>query len=571
MREAPLPQAGTSFLQRYRWIRWFAAAALLAMAVLAASLAFLARRVEPYLHARIVEALEQHFHARVELDSFHVSLRTGEQGEWGVWARGAGLRIWPPAQMADLTVPASSQPLIQLDSFSFQAPLRYARGAPIRLNQVRLRGLRIRIPRRTHTEPASPATSAPAAVGPANPQRIRFKVQSVECAGARLEIETTKLPLVFDIAHVLVDGFAPGGAIHFAADLTNPRPHGAIHATGIFGPWQVSDPGETPLQGDYTLTRADLGDFKGIAGLLSSTGHFQGALRRVEVQGSTNTPDFRLEPFNTQLPLRTSFRARVDGTTGDTWLDAVDATLGSSHLTAKGQIVRVLDATPTGPQRGKGHDIALDVDIDHGHIEDFLRLLSHAGTSLLIGNLQLQAHVHVPPGPLPVHQRMDLQGQFLLDQAEFTSATVQQRIRELSLRGQGRPHEAHAASAPDVHSQMQSHFTLATGEITLPDLTYNVPGAQIQLHGAYTLDGGALDFIGAAHTQATLSQMVGGWKGLLLKPADPFFKHGTAGAVIPIRIGGTRQSPDFGIDINGLKTTSPERPGDATPKPPPAP
>lgn len=118
---------------------------------------------------------------------------------------------------------------------------------------------------------------------------------------------------------------------------------------------------------------------------------------------------------------------------------------------------------------------------------------------------------------------------------------------------------------------MRSHFTLANGKMTLPDLTYNVPGAEIRLHGTYTLDDGALDFIGVAHTQATLSQLVGGWKGLLLKPADRFFKHDGKGAVIPIHISGTRQNPDFGIDLKRLKTTSPERPGDATPQPPPAP
>ena len=37
--------------------------------------------------------LEEHFHARVELDSFHVSLVDG------LWAEGKGLRIWPPARL----------------------------------------------------------------------------------------------------------------------------------------------------------------------------------------------------------------------------------------------------------------------------------------------------------------------------------------------------------------------------------------------------------------------------------------------------------------------------------------
>ncbi len=39
-------------------------------------------RAEPLLRARIVQGLEDHFHARVELNSFHVELRGG------LWAEG---------------------------------------------------------------------------------------------------------------------------------------------------------------------------------------------------------------------------------------------------------------------------------------------------------------------------------------------------------------------------------------------------------------------------------------------------------------------------------------------------
>jgi hypothetical protein len=67
-----------------------------------------ARRAEPYLRARIVEGLSSHFHARVELDTFHVSLGNGLRGEWGVWAQGHGLRIWPPVEVAGVVVPKPS-------------------------------------------------------------------------------------------------------------------------------------------------------------------------------------------------------------------------------------------------------------------------------------------------------------------------------------------------------------------------------------------------------------------------------------------------------------------------------
>jgi hypothetical protein len=50
--------------------------------------------------------------------------------------------------------------------------------------------------------------------------------------------------------------------------------------------------------------------------------------------------------------------------------------------------------------------------------------------------------------------------------------------------------------------------------------------------------------------QATVSQMVGGWKGILLKPADRFFKKNGAGAEVPIHINGTRDNPKFGLGTN---------------------
>jgi hypothetical protein len=553
---------------------------LAALAALAVTLGVLAHRVEPYLHARIIAALEARFHARVELDSFHLGLRVGQHGEWGVWAQGRGLRIWPPEQVANAGMPVAAQPgvpLIRLDEFSFHAPLRYRRGAPIHIPQVLLTGLDVRLPRRPHLQHSAPnfatpdtaaqaATAEPALGAPL----MAFHIDQVVCTAAHLQVDTSKLPLEFAISHIQVTGLDQSGVVHFTADLTNPRPRGQVHAAGTLGPWQVADPGETPLAGNYRFDRADLATFKGVAGILASTGRYQGTLREIAVVGETDTPDFRLSPFGTVLPLHTRFNARVDGTTGDTWLDAVDATLGSSHFTAKGQIVRVLVGDTPGLPRGNGHDIALAVNVDRGRIEDFLRLTSHSGTPLLTGDLHLQTQLHIAPGPMPVHQRIELQGQFALDKVAFTSESVQHRIQELSLRGQGRPGELKSTTQVAIQSQMEGRFSLAGGVLTLPDITYTVPGAAIALKGTYTLDGGELDFVGVARTQATVSQMVGGWKGMLLKPADRFFRKDGAGASIPIRISGTRQSPDFGVDLNRLKTTSPERPDAPGPQTTPA-
>jgi hypothetical protein len=46
-----------------------------------------------------------------------------------------------------------------------------------------------------------------------------------------------------------------------------------------------------------------------------------------------------------------------------------------------------------------------------------------------------------------------------------------------------------------------------------------------------------------------VSQMVTGWKSLLLKPVDPFFAKNGAGTEVPIQVTGTRSEPHFGLDF----------------------
>jgi hypothetical protein len=118
------------------------------------------------------------------------------------------------------------------------------------------------------------------------------------------------------------------------------------------------------------------------------------------------------------------------------------------------------------------------------------------------------------------------------------------------------PHQIKGADPDAVRSTMQGDFQLGEAVITLPALTYTVPGATIQLKGTYGVEGGALDFTGVAKLNATVSQMVGGVFGLLLKPADRIFKKDGAGTEVPIRISGTRQDPQFGVEFDRLRHKS---------------
>lgn len=603
------------FWRRHRWLIWTGAAVVAFLVIASVVLSIAARRVEPYLRARIVEGLADHFHTKVELDSFHVSVHHGKEAMFGIWATGRGLRIWPPHREGGdhpLETAVQSEPLIQLEEFSFHVPLRrYSTGKPVRIPEVRLKGLVVRVPprserdRNTGLQSAMSAEAPPAqkqehGIEPANNQGMlsNVLVQAVVCENAELVLETdkpNKLPLTFEIAKLKLKHLIPGEGMQFDAELTNARPKGLIQSSGSFGPWNIDDPGMSPVSGKYSFQHADLADFKGIAGILSSNGTYEGTLRALKVDGETMVPDFRLSQFGGKLPLHTNFHARVDGTNGDTYLDRVDAVLGRSQFTVTGKVVRVKPpeqdtgkAAGAAPDAGKpaagkpvaaravaaqapvaspetdaeaiqpGHLIDVNVTVPHGQIDDFVRLVSKSGTPLMTGELETQATLHIPPGDEPVHLRMKLDGHFKLNDARFTSEKFQQKVEDLSYHGLGRPDKMKHADPKSVTSEMESDFHIADGVATLPNLQYSVPGALIELHGTYALSG-EIHMDGTARMQATVSQMVGGWKGFLLKPVDRFFKKDGAGTLVGIKVRGTREQPDFGVDL-GAKSTHPERP-----------
>jgi hypothetical protein len=72
----------------------------------------------------------------------------------------------------------------------------------------------------------------------------------------------------------------------------------------------------------------------------------------------------------------------------------------------------------------------------------------------------------------------------------------------------------------------------------------------VNLTGTYSLDGNIFDFHGTARLDAKVSQMVTGWKSILLKPVDPFFSKNGAGTEVPFKITGTKSEPHFGLDFH---------------------
>jgi hypothetical protein len=452
----------------------------------------------------------------------------------GLEVSGTGLKIFGATDPNPYA--PGVQPLISLQEFHFHTGIRGLFGPTIHVDTVYVKGMELNVPPKEDRHEFTSMSS--------QTRKLKIVVDKFVCEDTKLLINTSKPgkpPLEFAISNLRMKDVGPSQPMPFDATLVNPKPVGDIHSTGLFGPWNEYAPRDTPVQGYYSFNNADLSTLKGIGGTLSSTGKYEGTLSNIMVDGQTDTPDFRIATSGHPVPLHTEFHASVDGTTGDTHLEPIKATLLHSSFTAKGSVIRV--------QNPHGHDIELDVVIDHARIEDLLKLGVRTDPPVMTGPVEMKTKLSLPAGSADVADRLRLAGNFHVFPAHFTNEKVQGRIDAISLRTQGRHKEAQDQTEEKVPVDLQGIFTLGNGTLSFSLLHFLIPGTHIDLTGNYTLDGRTFDFRGTARLDAKLSQMTTGWKSILLKPVDRFFSKDGAGTEVPVRITGTESEPHFGLDF----------------------
>ncbi len=170
--------------------------------------------------------------------------------------------------------------------------------------------------------------------------KIKISVDEIVFDDSKLIIGTIKPdkePKEFTMSRIVMRNIGPDAPWKYDTTLVNAIPKGDIHATGTFGPWDNESPGDSTVTGRYTFDHADLNTIKGIGGILFSVGEFSGQLNRIVVDGTTETPNFSLDTADHPVPLQTKFHAIVDGTSGDTYLQPVQARLGNSQFSCSGR------------------------------------------------------------------------------------------------------------------------------------------------------------------------------------------------------------------------------------------
>jgi AsmA-like C-terminal region len=496
------------------------AAILLAMIL---GLIWMSIRLKPMLQERLIIAIKEQYSRDVELKDLNISLLPGFS------AVGEGLVLHQQDR-------PGLPPMVTVKKLTVQASLRGVLSEPLQVERLILEGLQINVPPKQHEPDEDKEMKR---------RPPRFVIGEVIADGTLLQIlprKEGKEPLTFDISRLTLHSAGTTQPMRFHATLTNPKPPGNVFSTGEFGPWNDEEPSFTPVSGDYTFKNADLSVFKGIAGILASEGKYGGTLGRIEVDGTTDTPDFAVESGGNPVNLKTQFHAIVDGTDGDTYLEPLKAQFGRSSLIAHGGIY--------GKPGVKGKTVSLDVTVFDSRIEDLLRLAVKGKKPLMTGAVAFKTKFELPPGDRNVIEKLKLYGGFGVGAARFTSFNIQKKVNNLSQRARGKVGDE--AEDESVVSNLRGQFILNNGAIRFSRLTFDVPGAAVELQGGYRLSSEELNFDGTLRTQAKISQMTTGVKSFFLKLADPLFKTKNAGAVVPIKISGTRKEPKFGVQVGRI-------------------
>lgn len=510
---------------------------LLFVALLIIAARFMATRFEPTIRREAIEYLEKRFDSDVTLTALRVRLPNKSPLQLIV-SRGHGALAHVEGEGISMRHRGNpdAPPMFVMKAFTFDVDIGTLFDRQKMVHSVTIDGMEINIP---------PKGQRPHFEGGDDRPNTGVMIEHVVITNSMLTIlpkEKEKEPLRFDLHRVELESAGKDVAMKYDALLTNAKPPGEIHSEGTFGPWAATEPGNTPLAGNYQFDHADLGVFSGIAGILDSTGQFEGSLSSISVHGQASVPNFRLEISGNPVRLTTRFDVLVDGTNGNTILKPVVGTIGTTTFTTSGGVIK----HEINDHRG----ISLDVTMPNGNLRDLLTL-GMKGAPFMEGRISLTTKIDIPPLSGKVRQKLHLDGKFQIAQARFLKSKIQEKIDTFSRRGQGRPQDEEIV---DIESGLAGTFKLANEVITFNSLSFAVPGAGVDLAGSYDLRNDALDFHGALKLQAKVSETMTGWKRWLLKPVDPFFAKQGAGTLLRIQITGSSKDPQVGRDRGKQET-----------------
>jgi hypothetical protein len=483
----------------------------------------------PFSRRSVAQTLQEDFHGTISFSHFYRIYFP----QPGCVAEGLTL--------VSSLAPPGSPPLAYVRRFTLHANYHDLLFRPGYISSIVLEGLHIQIPAiGTMKHSASTQSS------------LTTRVGEVVARDALLEIarERDKPPLKFEIHSLTLNSVSRRTAIGYDVALHNPLPPGEIQSRGRFGPWDFSEPGQTPVSGTYKFENADLSVFDGVTGILSSHDNFQGVLTRIEAHGTVDIPDFHITRSAHKIHLQARYDAFVNAFDGDVQLPRVESRLLQTTVFTSGSV-----ASRPGL---RGKITSLDMSVHNGHFQDLQRIITREPQPAFDGLTNIRGHVEIVPEGRPFLKEVNVAGDFVIVDGRFTRPESQKQIVDLSERSRGKkaPENPEAALQEDIRSSASGHVVLKNGVATLDHINFSVPGAAADMHGTFKVLNEKLDFHGTLKTDASFSKTAGGVKSFFLKPLDNVFKRKPKGAVIPVKLDGTYSHPHPGVELTGNKENS---------------
>jgi hypothetical protein len=411
-----------------------------------------------------------------------------------------------------------------------------------RLSSVRVYGMHVTVPPPdpnggpNPVMPLTQSTSGPSVI-----------IGTVIADGAVLDFiqKNPANPPVHLVLHKLaLDGVGKDKPLNYRAVIYTPSPAGTIESSGRFGTWNPDTPALTPINGWYRYLHGDLGMYKAISGTLHSQGIFDGMLGQINVTGKADVPDFHVTDSSHTRDLAADFRAVVNATDGNVFLNDVLARFDRSTVRFNGAI--------EGHPGDNGKVVSLEMTSGSARIENLLNLFIEAKRPPLTGNINFVSHFDLPPNPRSFVTGMELKGRFGVGSGKFTNAQIQSslsRVSENAAKKDGLPLEDPAT----LVSKLQGKAMVENGVAHLSDLSLRVPGAEASLTGTYNLVNYDIDLHGTLITDGSASAATTGFKSFLLKAASPFLKKKSGKQTVPFKITGNYHKVQIGLDIGHKK------------------
>jgi hypothetical protein len=335
----------------------------------------------------------------------------------------------------------------------------------------------------------------------------------------------------------------PDRNVGFSTLVDIPDPPGQVRSSGTIGPFS-SDKKSIPAAGSFEVSNADLKKYEGLAGILTGKGNFQGTLGRLEVNGTAVASRFEVDRTGHEIELRTEYRALVDGLSGDVSFDFLTADFLTTHLSVSGSIQGAL---------GQGKTARLKFNGDRARVQDLLWLFTKADQPGLEGPIRLRANVELPPGEEPFLRRLLLRGDCVISSARWRTPT-QMKVNNLSARARGDKEQVEERSPEQVdpvRSNLSGEVLLKDGLASLSNVSFRVPGAVARGAGTYNLLTKRIQLDGAVAMQADVSEAASGFKAVLLKPLNRFFRANKKkeGATLPVSVTGYYPHPRYEVHL----------------------